>query len=62
MHRSAVVAEHDVEFREQRGELPDAEALAQRHEMTLRVASDRAHEGLFAWAGDEEHLRAQFIL
>jgi hypothetical protein len=62
VHRAAVVAEEEVELREQRRELAGGQALVEGDEVGVGVAADFADERGFGWAGDDEDLHAQLIL
>ena len=62
VHGAAVVAEEDVELGEEGGELADRERPVERDEMGFGVSPDFLDEGLFGGAGDEEDLRAEFVL
>lgn len=62
VHRTAVVAEEEVELREERGELADGERAVEGDEVGFGVSPDFLDEGLFGGAGDEEDLGAEFVL
>ncbi len=62
VHGAAVVAEEEIELREERGELADGECAVEGHEVGLGVYADFLDECLFRRAGDDEDLGVKFVL
>ena len=62
VHGAAVVAEEEIELREERGELADGECAVEGHEVGLGVSPDFLDERLFRGAGDDEDLGVEFVL
>ena len=62
VHRAAVVAEKDVELRGERGKFSDRQWALDCDEVGFRVGADLLHERLLGGAGDQEDLRAEFVL
>lgn len=62
VHGAAVVAEKEIELREERGELAGGEALFDGDEVGAGVRADFGDKGGFAGAGDDEDLGVEFVL
>ena len=62
MHRAAVMAEKELELRDQRGELTHGQNFVQDDEVRPGEGADLLDERLLVGAGNEKDLRTEFIL